>query len=149
MQSLNRNFPCAPVTIAILCTSVPVIWVHYHCCACFMHKGYCVDQLFQWEKQERHSLPSFLPFRSCRYTYKICILGEGRLPSHRQGSKLWLHSCLVQDKYRVIKWKLFHPSFVSVLPFCYFPYVKSCVHLTAHKPGEQNGTCSKSGTSQS
>lgn len=38
--------------------------------------------------------------------------------------------------------------FVSVLPFCHFPYAKGCVHSAAHKPSELKGSCSKNGSSQ-
>lgn len=76
MQSFNRNFPCATVTITFPYTQIPLAqeyWTRVVPASCTGLIGGLGIQV----EEDRHNLPSFLPFRSCRYTYCSSITEKG------------------------------------------------------------------------
>lgn len=114
MPSFNRNFPCASVTISILYTSVPVIWVHCHCCACYMHRA---TVWISCSSGSSKGDTADLPF--CHLGAAGTFIGSASLEKGDYQATDWVHSCgytAVWSRINTVaKWKLLHPLFQPFL----------------------------------
>lgn len=137
MSNCNNHLPLHlnPTHCAVLTNVVPASCIQLMC------------GLGTQVEEDRQNLPSFLPFRSCRYRYCSCITEKGDYQAMG-----WVQGCGYTAVYSRInpgncQMKAVPHFFVSALSFCLLPYAKSSIHWTVRKPSEQTGSRSKPSTS--